>query len=163
MRKMTADDLDLAFHLLSKDTERYAEICDDFIRQHPHSPDGYYCRHNVWVRKRDWDKALSDLNANLILDPRAFSYIARGEVLHQAGRYAAAIEDFNRGEALDRKEWLWGFGPIRRAECYARTGNLRAALADCQDIEDDHWTPGVAGIIPGDKAAIIAEIKRLAR
>ena len=106
MKKMTADDLDLAFHLLSKDTERYAAICDDFIRQHPDSPDGYYCRHNVWVRKRDWDKALSDLNANLILDPRAFSYIARGEVLHQAGRYAAAIEDFNRGLSGHRRRPL---------------------------------------------------------
>ncbi|MDC6695523.1 hypothetical protein, partial [Leclercia adecarboxylata] len=75
---------------------------------------------------------------------------------------AEAIADFNRAESLDREDWLGGFGPIRRAECHARLGNVDAALADCADIDEEHWMPGVCGILPGDKAAIVAEVKRLA-
>jgi tetratricopeptide (TPR) repeat protein len=162
MREITVDELCDALPSLFRDTDRYLEMCNMFIQQHPDLPDGYYCRHRVWLWKGDWDKAVADADENLARDPRAFSYGARGEVFHRAGRYAEAIADFDRSEALDREEWLCGFGPIRRAECHARLGNLPMALADCADIEDEHWMPGINGIIPGDKDAVIAAVKRIA-
>ena len=42
--------------------------------------------------------------------------------------------------------WPYEFGPLFRADCYARLGNEAAALADCETLPNNHWTP--ASLVP---------------
>lgn len=55
-----------------------------------------------------------------------------------------------------------GFGPLFRADCHARLGDEAAALADCETMPDDHWTPGLFGTPVGTKQEVAAELRRRA-
>jgi tetratricopeptide (TPR) repeat protein len=59
-------------------------------------------------------------------------HFSRAHVYRHLGQYEKAIEDFNRGEAIDPKEWHdSAFGPLFQADTHARLGNEAAALACC--------------------------------
>lgn len=175
MPKITYDDLEEHFHLLRTAPEKYLAMAEELIRAEPDGSDGYWSRYQALNGLKRYEEALADLNKVLsieqsLFDPNDFrslekawvTYLARGNVLRALGRYREALDDFNRTQKLDPGPWEGTLTPLFRAECHARLGNEEAALADCAALSDDHWTPGHLGAPKGNKAEVIAEIRRLA-
>lgn len=77
--------------------------------------------------------------------------MSRANLLVEMGRFAEALRDLDAAQAMEPEEWVDCWGPYFRADCHARLGNEAAALADCADLPDDHWTPGVEGAPAGNK------------
>jgi tetratricopeptide (TPR) repeat protein len=108
------------------------------------------------------ERALADLDKSIELENRPAPHEARGRVLQDLGRYREAIEAYDRCERLDPTQWKGGFGPLFRADCHARLGDEAAALADCETMPDDHWTPGLFGAPAGTKSEVAIELRRRA-
>lgn len=162
MSKISDEDLLQQHKLLRLDPQKYLAMVEEFIRRNPHDPNGYFRRHNAWDRLGRKDLALADLNRSLELEQHPITLKARGNLLRRLGRHREAIRDFDQVEALDPDLFVDSWGPLFRAECHARLGNERAALADCARLADDHWTPGLLDAPAGDKQQVIAEVRRLA-
>jgi tetratricopeptide (TPR) repeat protein len=162
MTKITHEHLMQNFDLLRTDPRKYLDLADELIRSNPDSPDGYFSRSQAWDSLGRKDLALADLNKTLSLEQHWVNYESRGVLLRELGRYREALDDLNRAEATDPERWAGGFGPLFRAECHARLGDETAALADCARLPDDHWTPGPFGSLAGNKAEVIAQVRRLA-
>jgi tetratricopeptide (TPR) repeat protein len=65
----------------------------------------YFTRANTWAEIGNHDKAISDYNVCIALDPKdARAYNKRGFSKYNLGRYAEAISDFDQVIALDPKE-----------------------------------------------------------
>jgi tetratricopeptide (TPR) repeat protein len=160
--KITHDDIDRQFHLLRTDPEKFLELTNQLVEQHPDDAHAYFARHQAWKRLGQLDLALADVDKSLSLKDRHSAHDARGLVLHGLGRYREAIDAYDRSERLDPTQWKGGFGPLFRADCYARLGQEAAALADCDTMPDDHWTPGLFGAPAGDKQEVAAELRRRA-
>src|SRR5690348_3536635 len=175
MPKITYDDLEEHFHLLRTAPEKYLALAEELVRAEPNGSDGYWSRYQALDSLKRYEEALADLNKVLSIEEPMFNpddlgsrqkawvtYLSRGNVLCALGRYREALDDFNRTQKLDPGPWEGTFIPLFRAECHARLGNEEAALADCAALSDDHWTPGLSGAPKGNKAEVIAEIRRIA-
>jgi hypothetical protein len=46
-----------------------------------------------------------------------------------------------------------GFGPLLQADCHARLGDEEKAVACCERLPEDFWTPGIYESPAGDKTA----------
>jgi len=162
MAKITHEDLSAQFGLQNTDPEKYLELANRLVQQDPSDGAAYFSRHQVWSRLGRYDHALADLDKSLNIEPDHVTYRARGNLLRKLGRYREAIEDFNRSEALAPEEWLIQFGPLFRAECHARLGNEDAALADCANLPEDHWTPGLLGAPAGSREEVAFKLRCIA-
>jgi len=94
------------------------------------------------------------------LNEQPVSHICRGRIFCRLGRYETALEDFDRAEQLDPAGWPDFWGPLHQADCHSRLGNEAEALDACAKLKNDHWTPGLDGTPAGNKAEVIAEVKR---
>ena len=160
--EITNDDIDRQFHLRRTDPEKFLELTNKLVEQHPDDASAYFARHQAWSRLGQLQLALTDIDKSLALQDRHSAHEARGRILHGLGHYREAIDAYDRSERLDPAEWRGGFGPLFRADCYARLGNEPAALADCDTMPDDHWTPGLFGTPAGTKQEVAAELRRRA-
>lgn len=160
--KITHDDIDRQFYELLKDPERFLELTNQLVEQHPQDANAYFARHQAWENLGLLQLALADLDKSLALEDHYVTHGARGKILRGLGRYRDAIEAYDRSEALDSTQWIGGFGPLFRADCHARLGDEAAALADCDAMPDDHWTPGFFGLPAGSKQEVSAELRRRA-
>lgn len=159
---ITHDDVDRQFHLLRSDPERFLELTNKLVEQHPTDANAYFVRHQAWSRLGCFDLALADLDTSLGLENHFVTHDARGKVLRDLGRYREAIDAYNRSERMDPIQWRGGFGALFRADCHARLGDETAALADCETMPDDHWTPGMFDLPAGNKQEVAAELRRRA-
>lgn len=162
MTKLNPDDDLKNWHLYKTDPPQYLALCNEIVRQHPNNPDVYVGRHTAWMRVGQFDKALEDLNKAINLNPDGLLFGARGQLLYQMGRIDDAIKDLDKADELNPMEWEEAFSPVYRAQCHAQLGNLEAALKDCRRINPQHWTPGVHGMLKGDRTEITAQIMRIA-
>jgi len=55
-----------------------------------------------------------------------------------------------------------GFGLLRQTDFHARLGDENKALACCERLPEDFWTPGADGAPSGDKRAIVPKLRVLA-
>ena len=163
MKSVSMEDLINNLMLVDTDPHRFLHMANEYVRQHPSDAGGYFTRHHAWDALGQKDRALQDLDTSLSLEPHWTAHDDRGRILKDLGQYAEAVVAFNRAEAADPEAWSTSFGPARRAECHARLGNLRGALADARRLRDDHWTPGQLGLIPGTKSDVIRRIREIAR
>lgn len=154
----------LALHkILRSDPQRYLRIVNEWIEDNPENPHAYFDRHFAWMKIGEPLRALGDLNKVIELKPDMVSFMSRGEVYRHLGEYGKALEDFDRGEAIDPIEWHGtAFGPFYQADTYARLGNESAALACCARLPDDFRTPGIHGAPAGGKAEIADALRRIA-
>jgi tetratricopeptide (TPR) repeat protein len=151
--------------ILRSDPHRYLRIVNEWIRQNPQNHQAYFSRHLVWEKIGAPREAIDDLDkvAKLEPKPNPITFLARAHVYRHLGQYDKAIEDFNRGEAIDPKEWRdTAFGPFFQADTYARLGNEAAALAYCALLPDNFWTPGFEGAPGGGKAEIADKLRQIA-
>ncbi len=160
--KVTHDDLTQNFHLLRSDPAKFLELADELVRQNPKDHRAYFRRHWPLALLGQHDLALADLDQAISLEEHYGHREARGDLLRDMGRLPEAIDEYDRAESMDPEAWLGGFGPLFRADCHARLGNLEAALADCATLRDEHWTPGMNGTPAGNKEEVAAELRRRA-
>jgi tetratricopeptide (TPR) repeat protein len=162
----TPDELQAVLKILRSDPQRYLCIVNEWIHQKPTNPHAYFDRHFAWMHIGEPRRALEDLNKVIGLErePDPMSFLARGGVYRHLGEYEKALEDFDRGEAMNPKEWAEDivFGLLYQADCHARLGDETAALAHCARLPEDFWTPGLAGAPSGNKADIADKLRRIA-
>ena len=132
------------------------------VAQHPTDANAYFARHQAWKRLGYLDLALADLDASLALERHFTTHQVRGDVLRLMHRYREAIQAYNDSEEIAPEEWASGFGPLFRADCYAHLGDEAAALADCDTLPNDHWTPGMYGTPAGNKQEVADELRHRA-
>ena len=160
--EMTQEEIDHEFQFYRTDPQKFWELTNQRVELHPDGPRAYFGRHQAWARLGRLDLALSDLDKSLSLQEDPVTHEARGGILRRLGRYREAIDAYNRAEQMDPIDWRGGFGPLYRADCYAQLGEEAAALADCETMPDDHWTPGMFGVPAGNKQQVAAELRRRA-
>jgi len=84
---------------------------DESIRLHPHDSWAYSNRANVWGLKRQYDRALSELNELIRRDPSFIgAYVDRGVVHRERGDLRSARADFEavlgmRSNRRDIEDW----------------------------------------------------------
>jgi tetratricopeptide (TPR) repeat protein len=150
-------------NMLRSDPQRYLRIVNEWIKENPANVHAYFDRHFGWMKIGEPWRALEDLNKVVERDPDMSAFFSRGLVHRHLGQYQQAREDFDRGEAIDPKEWEDDvFGLFYQADTYARLGDETAALACCERLPGDFWTPGVYGAPGGGKAEIAEKLRRIA-
>jgi tetratricopeptide (TPR) repeat protein len=166
MKQPTTPDQILALDkILRSDPQQYLRIVNRWIADDPKNFSAYFSRHFAWLTLGEPRRALEDINKVIELEPEPhpISFMSRGHVYRHIGEYEKAIDDYNRGEAIDPKEWQdSAFGPFFQADTHARLGNESAALACCARLPDDFWTPGFKGAPGGGKVEIADELRRRA-
>jgi tetratricopeptide (TPR) repeat protein len=160
--EITHDDIDRQFYLLRTEPQKFLTLTNEFVKQRPRDAGAYFVRHQAWSEVGQPELALADLEKSLELEDRPAPYEARGRLLQDLGRYQEAIEAYDHCERLDPAQWQGGFGPLFRADCHYRLGNEAAALADCDTLPNDHWTPGLLGAPAGTKSEVAKELRRRA-
>lgn len=160
--KVTREDIGRQFHLLRTDPEKFLDLTNKLVAQNQADPGAYFSRHWVWEHLGSPHLALDDLDKALALRDHYVTHSEKGRVLYGMARYKEAIASFDRCQERAPEVWPEEFGPLLRADCHARLGNEAAALADCDTLPDDHWTPGLFGAPAGTKQEVAAELRRRA-
>ena len=157
----------LAFHkLLRSDPQRYLQIVNGWLKDHPSDVDVYFSRHQGWMQIGEPQRALDDLNksAELTPKPEPIFLMARARVHRKLGKYKKALDDLNQADALDPKAWETDvvFGLLFQADTYARLGDEARALATCARLPEDFWTPGVEDAPGGNKTEVAERLRGIA-
>jgi len=160
---MNASDLQAQHRLLQSDPQRYVELLTEAIRADDTDASSYFSRHFGWRHLNRSDLALADLARAAALRPHPAVCLSRGTILSELGRQKEALVAFAAGEALDPAAWQGTSGPLQQANCHALLGDERAALAACDGLPEDCWSPGLSGTPSGNRAEIIAALRRRAR
>ena len=149
--------------LLRTDPTAYLKITNEWISENPLNPQAYVDRHLGWMRLGQPRRALDDMDTAIKLEPDPMRFFSRAEVHKHLGEYEDALRDFARSEALIPDEWDdLGFGLLQQADCHARLGNEGEALACCERLGNNFWTPGLGDAPAGDKKAVASRLKVLA-
>jgi len=160
---MTAEEFHDFYQLLKTDPNRFRLLAEQYLQRYPDDPEGYDMRADAWEVLGHLDRALDDMNASISRRPTPWAFQHRALIYRAMGRYQDAIGDLDSFEAMAPEEWRGSFAPLFRADCHASLGNETAALADCERLSHDHWTPGMHGTPAGNRQSVIQEIKRRAR
>ena len=174
MRDMFDEKFIADCEMLKNDPRKFVNLMTRRIQDNPKDCGSYFSRHHGWLslgRKAmaldDPDaamamkyKALDDLNPAMSLKTTAVQYLARGNILASLGRHQDAVDDFAKGQAMNPENWDHMWGPLYQASSHAYLGHEQEALAACDRLFEDHWTPGSYGAPRGDKQDVIAEIRR---
>lgn len=160
--ELTQEEIDREFRLYRTDPKMFWELTNKRVKLHPDSAKAYFGRHQAWKRLGRLDLALGDLDKSLALENHFVAQRAKGGILHAMGRYPEAIVCLDRCEQMEPNEWPGALGPLIRADCHARLGDEAAALADCDALPDDHWTPGMFSLPAGNKREVAAELSHRA-
>ncbi len=162
----TPEELLATHKILRSDPQRYLRIVNEWIKENPANIHAYFDRHSAWMRLGEPRLALEDLNTviDLAREPDPISFFSRGLVYRHLGQYQKALEDFDRGEAIEPKRWEEDvvFGLLYQADLHARLGDEASALAYCARLPDDFWTPDIYGAPGGGKADIADKLRRIA-
>ena len=88
----------------------------------------------AWHHKKDDEKAMADLNAAILLDPRASdAYYIRGTILSDMGKLDLAITDFSQAIRLD-PDFLEAY--ICRGSAWCNKKDYAKATADYRAVRD---------------------------
>ena len=159
--KMTDDEQRQYIRLLQTHPEQYLRIAEETIRRYPGDLEGYEDCANYYIEIAQYDEALRYLDEALAIDPGEMVIsFERATVLQRAGRYQEALRAFD-GCQQD-EQWFGDILYANRATCYAKLGDLDAALAECTKIADDYRMPSIYGEFAGSKAQIIDTVRRVA-
>ncbi len=159
----TPEEMRNLYRTLQKDPQQYIRITSAWIAENPRNSDAYYDRHFGWMRIGEPRLALDDLNKVIELKPDQIVFASRGSVYRHIGQYQKAIEDFERGDAIDPA--AWSANPIalaHQADCYARLGNEAKAIACAERLSDNAYVPGLGQPPAGYKHDILDGLHRIA-
>ena len=159
----TPDEVKVLHDIRRTDPQRYLKIVDGWLQENPNNHLAYLDRHFAWMNLGEPHRALDDMNKAVELNPDADAFFLRGEVFRHLGEYETALDDFDRSERMMLGEWEdLGFGLLFQADCHARLGDEDKALACCERLPDDFWTPGIFDAPAGDKKAVAPQLRLIA-
>jgi tetratricopeptide (TPR) repeat protein len=159
----TTDEVKALHDIRRTDPQRYLKIVDGWLKDNPDNHRAYFGRHFAWMDLGEPRKALEDMNKVVELNPDPIAYFSRAEVFRHLGEYEAALDDFERSERMIPEEWEdLGFGLLFQADCHARLGDEDKALACCDRLPEDFWTPGIFDAPGGDKTAVTPQLRLIA-
>jgi tetratricopeptide (TPR) repeat protein len=159
----TPEEVKVLHDIRRTDPQRYLEIVDGWLKENPNNHHAYLGRHFAWMDLGEPHRALDDMNKVVELNPDADAFFLRGEVFRHLGEYETALDDFDRGERMIPEEWEdLGFGLLFQADCHARLGDEDKALACCDRLPEDFWTPGIFDAPGGDKTAVAPQLRLIA-
>jgi tetratricopeptide (TPR) repeat protein len=159
----TPEDVFALHDLRRSNLQRYLEIVNEWLQKNPRNFRAYFRRHYAWDDMGEPQRALDDLTKVIQLAPNQAAFCARGRIYRQLGEHENALANFRRGEATNPKEWAnQAITLLYQADSYARVGDAASALACCERLPNDFWTPGFDGAPGGGKAEIAAELRRIA-
>jgi len=150
------------FKFLHREPEKYLALAEQEVKNNPNSSHAYSARHHALSYLGRKEEALADIDKAISLHPHWANFESKAFVLRDMGRYREAIAAFDQAEKAGPDEWPFTWGPLFRADTHAKMGNEAAALADCAQLADDHWSPGIYGTPAGNKEAVAAELRRRA-
>jgi len=108
------------------DPAKAISYLDQAIAHDPENGDYYGERGFEYHRLKDYDRALSEYEKALALNPRSsLAYSARARTLVEKGDDAGALADLDRAIAIAQEPFLY----TNKAEIYLRQGDTSAALA----------------------------------
>jgi tetratricopeptide (TPR) repeat protein len=88
----------------------------------------YRNRGDVFVQKRDYDRAIADYTQAIALNPNDLAaYDQRGLAYADKGDYDRAIADHTKAMSIDPKH---PFPPYNRGSAYWKKGDIKRAIAD---------------------------------
>jgi Zn-dependent membrane protease YugP/Tfp pilus assembly protein PilF len=131
----------------------------------PTAGDPRLCRAHLFMMRKEYEAALVDLDEVLRLVPEnlAIVRLQQGNVWLEMAQYDQAIGAFT--EALDRGGH-WPLARCNRALAYLRRGDLRSAVADCDeairlapDLAVAYNNRGTALIKLGDYTAALTDLR----
>ena len=94
-----------------------------------------------------------------VLDRWVAVKLMKGELLNDE----KALDDFDRSERMMPEEWQdLAFGLLFQADCHARLGDEDKALACCERLPGDFWSPGIFEAPGGDKTAVAPQLRLIA-
>jgi tetratricopeptide (TPR) repeat protein len=106
-------------------------LWNNVLKNYPSLPIAYNNRGEVYLRRGDYDKAISDFNEALRIDPdyeTAYTlYENRGSAYLLKGDYERAIVDYNRAVRI-RPNYALAYH--NRGTAYLNKGNIEEAIAD---------------------------------
>ena len=107
------------------------------------SATSYTTRAAVYVRLKEYEKALLDCNESIKLDSKAVdTYIIRAGVYFTRGHYEKALQDCNRGLELTASEEKKSMLFLMRAEVYQAMKELDKAQTDREEALE--LAPGIS-------------------
>jgi len=159
--EMTDEERRQYISLLHTHPEQYLRIAEETIRKYPSDSQGYEDCADYYVDMGQYDEALRYFNKGSVLNPdRIVIPFERATILQRAGRYQDALQAFDACQ--QDEQWLGDILYANRATCYAKLGDLEAALAQCAKIADDYHSYSAYGEFGGSKAQIIDTVRRVA-
>lgn len=145
------------------DPQRFLQIANEWLQENPKNFHAYFSRHFVWNQIGQPRRALEDLDKVIELNPTQAVFCARGMVYRRLGEHENALEDFRRGEAINKREWQDAAVTLLfQADSYAQVGDEANALDCCARLPDKFWTPGYEGAPGGGKSEVAEELRRIA-
>jgi TonB family protein len=106
---------------------------DEAIRLEPGNPMFFYQRSQLYRDKKQYDKALTDINATFTDSPGAYDFAARAEIYAEKKDFGNAVKDFT--EAIRLKPEKQEFYK-NRAESYRQLGQTDLVAADERKYEE---------------------------
>jgi tetratricopeptide (TPR) repeat protein len=135
---LTLRRLPLSYYARARITKEDALValaaCDEAIRRHPDSLDGYVVRARTLHAEGLFEHAIADFDTAIAIAPRSASaYANRGHVWRDKGDFTRAFVDFAEAIRLDPHDTEAYTG---RGLTYIAVGNRVRAMADfCQALE----------------------------
>lgn len=160
MTNKSREDIERRFVLLRSDPVKYIEETSELVDQSPNDAHAYFIRHFGWIELGQLQRALDDLDRSLERKVDPVGLKSRGLLFMRLGRLHDAAADFSRAWVLDPEEWKEIWGLLYQAHCHALLGEEDAALAACDALPDDHWSPGLHGAPGGNKEQVIERIRQ---
>ena len=125
----------------------------------------YYFRGAGYFKTENYDRAISDFNQALQLNPKASSaYYPRGSSYRIKGKYDRALADFTQMIVLAPSDALNYFS---RAIVYQEKGDYDKAIADYTeaiqrpDLAEAYLGRGIANLYAGSPAKALADVNQV--
>ena len=97
----------LAIAIQSGQLERVVQLCDAMIARKQDQAEPYYKRANAFNGLGRWERALTDYDRAIDLNPAySHAFCNRGVVLEQLHRWDEALKSYDRALALDPEDFL---------------------------------------------------------
>jgi protein O-mannosyl-transferase len=103
-------------------------LWSDVIKKYPNVMVAYNDRGEVYLQRKEYDKAMEDFNMAIKIEPNFMAYTNRGKVYEETKEYDKAIADYNQAIKVEPS----------RMEAYINRGNTYYKIKEYDKAIDDY-------------------------